>query len=984
MSSCSPVNPCPGGTSLALNPVDSGSTTFDGAGDATLSTAQDNTAAITEFDLTSLPAGAVVRSAGLELTVPTSVASQTASFSVRGWAGNGAVTDGDYHAGTEIATFSYPGAATRIVDVTQSVRQRLLAGDQYAGLSVRITSPGSVTFSSARLIFTLVMPKVCCNTTSGACAAVAADVCCPAGSTQLTSAMTCAPQPCPQPVACCDPCGACTVVLPGTSCAQGLTALASAVCGPQSCAVPTFDVRAAAPTGLGRISVNGRNAPTDATLAFTLNGFRGQSSGAFTTLQIGVTARFITAVATPETNWRFTGWAPNSPCTPQNTTIDANGVATCTYERPCTDPSGTLTFQPIFEIAQGTVKVVVNGPGSVFSTPAGVTDCRTSSGVCQASFPINSQAEFTAVPDTNAWFTGWAQTSAGFSGDPAIGFPITVNVTGPGPFQVVAGFVPNSPPVARCRDILIDARTSCPTSFRITPAQVDAGSSDPDTVFGDTIRLSIDNPGPFPVGTTNVRLTVTDQFGASSSCIARVTVLAQDCDDDLIPDVCECFYTNAAVPSSVRYEDAQLSHVGGGAPGGARVADDIYFPPGTVNRVSAFRGRMVTTAPAGFRKARLDFFEDCDGVPAARPFASYVNSVIESETPISGGQTLVAYRFDLCDPGVGLVPPPTADRPAEPLWLDGGKVYWVSLSGVQVSFTPGDTSASYWVTSNRGVPIIGRPPQTASGSLGGNAPFYDLVTWGPWANLADCCIGCVNMEFTLSGESCPCPWDQTFTDETAVTGARSGSLGTNTTLRAADNFVIPPCDPRMVCLIEGYIWTTCAVPQAFVEIYTDVCGVPTALQTRLSNVTATDMLARANRDGRTFKLYRVRANIPRITLAPGTYWLSIGATGSGSINEQTYFAARRPACNTPSCGITISPARVLDTTRAAPTWTATSPSIDLAFRVVLRDPASATMAVNAGGGSSSPQRCAVDIDRSGAADVPDIFAFLSAWFAGCP
>ena len=82
----------------------------------------------------------------------------------------------------------------------------------------------------------------------------------------------------------------------------------------------------------------------------------------------------------------------------------------------------------------------------------------------------------------------------------------------------------NQPPVALCHDVTVSADANCSAT-----ASIDNGSSDPD---GDTINVSQSPPGPYPLGQTSVTLTVTDSHGASSSCVAMVTVI-----DDTPPTI---------------------------------------------------------------------------------------------------------------------------------------------------------------------------------------------------------------------------------------------------------------------------------------------------------------------------------------------------------------------------------------------------------------------------------------------------------------
>jgi hypothetical protein len=76
----------------------------------------------------------------------------------------------------------------------------------------------------------------------------------------------------------------------------------------------------------------------------------------------------------------------------------------------------------------------------------------------------------------------------------------------------------NLPPVAICQDVTVSADASCTAD-----ASIDNGSFDPD---GDAITLTQTPPGPYPVGTTSVTLTVDDGNGGTATCPGLVTVLS--------------------------------------------------------------------------------------------------------------------------------------------------------------------------------------------------------------------------------------------------------------------------------------------------------------------------------------------------------------------------------------------------------------------------------------------------------------------------
>jgi hypothetical protein len=74
----------------------------------------------------------------------------------------------------------------------------------------------------------------------------------------------------------------------------------------------------------------------------------------------------------------------------------------------------------------------------------------------------------------------------------------------------------NRIPIAQCTDAVVAAGTNC-----MADASINNGSFDPD---GDPIALRQAPPGPYPLGTNRVTLTVTDNHGASNSCSALVVV----------------------------------------------------------------------------------------------------------------------------------------------------------------------------------------------------------------------------------------------------------------------------------------------------------------------------------------------------------------------------------------------------------------------------------------------------------------------------
>lgn len=85
----------------------------------------------------------------------------------------------------------------------------------------------------------------------------------------------------------------------------------------------------------------------------------------------------------------------------------------------------------------------------------------------------------------------------------------------------------NSPPVAQCCPVTVDAGPDC-----MADASINCGSYDPD---GDSIIFVQVPPGPYPLGETEVTLIVTDIYGAADSCLDTVTV--EDNENPVMVDV---------------------------------------------------------------------------------------------------------------------------------------------------------------------------------------------------------------------------------------------------------------------------------------------------------------------------------------------------------------------------------------------------------------------------------------------------------------
>lgn len=457
-----------------------------------------------------------------------------------------------------------------------------------------------------------------------------------------------------------------------------------------------------------------------------------------------------------------------------------------------------------------------------------------------------------------------------------------------------------------------------------------------------------------------------------------------DCNDNWVPDECECFWCNvAAFPEAGPAQpdvNAQLSHLGGGTPCGEKVADDFYLEPGCAHRITAVRGRLLTNSHAALRRARVELYEDCNGKPADEPFfAADYNTPSDEAMPsevihvvrAADGFSVVTYRFDLCDACI---------------WLEGGKTYWVSIIGLPDNIDM--TDLSYWLADDANGRILGNVPVKRSGTPGST---WGSCTFGPWESLEDCCIGCVNMDFCIDGYSCPILWDNGRVDLMDRGGSPSGAHQQYND-RTADSFVVKTCEPADVCLIEAWIWTNCAEPVCgFIELYEDLgCDPRLAdepfVRYECGQVDAERFDETLVMGGRTFHLWRLRVKDPRLLLAPAhNYWVSAGARSAGNFNANSFFAWSTYGCD-PCNGTNtfrITPGQHRTLRPPATEWADANPTRDFAFTIAVRGPdaiPSDEIDPPVGG---TPD-CAADANADGQIAVDDIFTFLAAWFAGCP
>jgi YVTN family beta-propeller protein len=216
--------------------------------------------------------------------------------------------------------------------------------------------------------------------------------------------------------------------------------------------------------------------------------------------------------------------------TTTNTVVATVGVGVAP-QGVAVHPSGARVY--VANHGSNDVSVIDTATNTVIAT-AGVGDQ-------PAGVAINSAG-------THAYVANYASNNVSVIDTAANTVVATVPV-GTQPITVAfAARPPNSAPVASCQDVIVSAGSDC-SAF----ASIDNGSFDPD---GDSITLIQEPPGPYPIGMTSVTLTVTDSGGASSQCMAIVTV-----NDDQSPSITDTAVDKPALwPPNHKMVDVTVSY----------------------------------------------------------------------------------------------------------------------------------------------------------------------------------------------------------------------------------------------------------------------------------------------------------------------------------------------------------------------------------------------------------------------------------------
>ncbi len=391
--------------------------------------------------------------------------------------------------------------------------------------------------------------------------------------------------------------------------------------------------------------------------------------------------------------------------------------------------------------------------------------------------------------------------------------------------------------------------------------------------------------------------------------------------------------------------------------GDPETADDLYLEPGRIYRLDFVTATLATNAP--FPKARLEIYDDCNGLPSSL-IAKFDSLDVVSTGITDGPYRVLTARFALGG-----------------IYVDAGSIgrtLWVSVRGVGLASGPEEW---FWSTAGNRV-IKGSPGVFRSAEAG----------YPDWTPITDFGCGCSDFAFTVYGDSCKVLLDTGMPDPVVVPrGVLSQIASTVESAIAADDFVVPPCsEPQKVCYLRAYVYSNCNPVRGRFELWADSCHTPagwgpgaeplyTAAFARV-----TDLGEPVTIDGRELRTYCVEAFGLDWLLLPGrNYWLAPVGDTTFAQSKRTYAAIGR-RCDRGDCLLSFHAARARGLALGLTHWSAIYDQFnrgrDLSLVIGLEEARPEPII--------APNPCPADLDRSGQVTVQDLFNFLQAWFAGCP
>jgi hypothetical protein len=209
--------------------------------------------------------------------------------------------------------------------------------------------------------------------------------------------------------------------------------------------------------------------------------------------------------------------------------VDASGNVTASVVASCTATNAMFTLTVTdsnggSNTATLTVNVTPNTPPTLGTYPTTTFNPGGSATVMPSAAPTDNGTVVTltaSAPGFAGVLSGNPSTGVitVLNGNPPGTYTVTVTATDNCGAQSTTTFIltVNSPPVAKCKNVTVEAGPNC-----MAAASINDGSFDPD---GNPVTITQTPPGPYPIGQTMVTLTITDGFGTSSSCVGTVTVV---------------------------------------------------------------------------------------------------------------------------------------------------------------------------------------------------------------------------------------------------------------------------------------------------------------------------------------------------------------------------------------------------------------------------------------------------------------------------